>query len=81
VFKLSLALIGAASIALATPAFAAPVEDFHELMDDYWADDSAKESPLLRLRRASTTYDVSSTSSAWPSMDRRRPRRKRSCGG
>ena len=44
--KLPLALVGAASIAFAAPALAGPVEDFHRLMDEYWAA-SVKNSPLL----------------------------------
>ena len=35
--QLTLALATVASIAIATPAIAGPTEDFHKLMDDYWA--------------------------------------------
>ena len=55
--KLPLALIGAASIALGTPALAGPVEDFHQLMDDYWAT-QLKESPLLATSVGVKTYDA-----------------------
>ena len=42
---LTLALATAASVALSTPAAAGPTEDFHALMDAYWAA-YLKDNPL-----------------------------------
>ena len=67
--KLSLALIGAASIALASPALAGPVEDFHALMDDYWAT-QLKESPLLATSAGVKTYDAQLDELSLAAMDR-----------
>ena len=53
---LSLALATAASIALATPAVAGPTEDFHALMDDYWAA-YLKDNPLVASSVGVKTYD------------------------
>src|SRR5439155_24954280 len=44
--RLSLALAATAALAIATPAVGGPTEDFHALMDQYWAT-LLKESPLL----------------------------------
>jgi len=67
--KLPLALIGAASIALASPALAGPVEDFHKLMDDYWAT-MLKESPLLATSAGVSTYDSQLDELSFEAMDR-----------
>ena len=67
--KLPLALIAAASIALATPALAGPVEDFHALMDDYWST-LLKESPLLATSAGVTTYDAQLDELSLAAMDR-----------
>lgn len=67
--KLPLALLAAASIALATPAFAGPVEDFHRLMDDYWAT-QLKESPLLATSAGVKTYDAQLDELSLQAMDR-----------
>jgi uncharacterized protein (DUF885 family) len=67
--KLPLALIGAASIALGTPALAGPVEDFHKLMDDYWAT-QLKESPLLATSTGVKTYDSELDELSLAAMDR-----------
>ena len=52
----SLALAAAASLALATPALAGPTEDFHALMDEYWAA-YLKDKPLSASQAGVTTYD------------------------
>ena len=53
--RLSLVLVATAALAIATPAIGGPTEDFHVLMDQYWAS-LLKESPLpakpLRLKRS-----------------------------
>lgn len=67
--KLPLALLAAASIALATPAFAGPVEDFHRLMDEYWAT-QLKESPLLATSAGVKTYDAQLDELSLQAMDR-----------
>ncbi len=67
--KLPLALIGAASIAVAAPAVAGPVEDFHQLMTDYWAT-QLKESPLLATSTGVTTYDTQLDELSLAAMDR-----------
>lgn len=67
--KLPLALFGAASILLAAPAFAGPVEDFHALMDDYWAA-MLKESPLLATSAGVKTYDSQLDDLSLQAMDR-----------
>lgn len=53
--KLTFALV-AASLALTAPALAAPTEDFHALMDEYWAT-YLKDSPLAASQAGVTTYD------------------------
>ncbi len=68
--KLPLALIGAASIALASPAFAAPAGDFNQLMNDYWAA-MLKESPLLATSAGVDTYDSQLDELSLEAMDRR----------
>ncbi len=65
----SLALIGAAAIAVATPAAASPVEDFHRLMTDYWAT-QLKESPRLATSAGVTTYDAQLDELSLAAMDR-----------
>ena len=67
--KLPLALIGAASLALAAPAFAGPVEDFHQLMDDYWQT-QLQESPLLATSAGVDTYDAQLDELSLEAMDR-----------
>jgi len=67
--KFSLALIGAASIALAAPALAGPVEDFHKLMGDYWAT-QLRESPLLATSAGVKTYDAQLDELSLEAMDR-----------
>jgi uncharacterized protein (DUF885 family) len=53
---LTLALATAASIALSTPAAAGSAEDFHKLMDDYWAA-YLKDNPLTASSVGVQTYD------------------------
>jgi len=67
--KLPLALIGAASIFLASPAVAGPLEEFHALMDDYWAA-MLKESPLLATSAGVKTYDADLDELSLQAMDR-----------
>jgi uncharacterized protein (DUF885 family) len=54
--QLTLALATAASIAIATPAIAGSTEDFHKLMDDYWAA-YLKDNPLTASSVGVQTYD------------------------
>ena len=54
--RISLALACAASLAVSAPALAGPTEDFHALMDEYWAT-QLKESPLLASSVGVKTYD------------------------
>src|SRR5512146_528327 len=54
--QLTLALATVASIAIATPAIAGPTEDFHKLMDDYWAA-YLKDNPLTASSVGVQTYD------------------------
>ena len=49
-------LIAVATLALATPAFAGPTEDFQRLQDDYWAA-LLKNSPTLATSVGVNTYD------------------------
>ncbi len=53
--RLTLAL-AATCLSLAAPAFAGPTEDFHTLMDEYWAT-TLKNSPTLATQTGVTTYD------------------------
>ena len=53
---LTLALATAASVALSAPAIAGPAEDFHKLMDDYWAA-YLKDNPLTASSVGVQTYD------------------------
>ena len=68
--NLPLALLGAASIAFATPALAGPVEDFHQLMTDYWQT-QLTESPLLATSAGVKTYDAQLDELSLEAMDRR----------
>ena len=67
--KLPLALCGAVSIAFASPALAGPVEDFHALMDEYWAT-TLRESPLLATSAGVKTYDAQLDELSFAAMDR-----------
>ena len=49
-------LVAATAIALAAPALAGPTEDFHALMDDYWAT-TLKDAPTFATQTGVTTYD------------------------
>jgi uncharacterized protein (DUF885 family) len=53
---LTLALATAASIAVSSPAVAGPTEDFHKLMDDYWAA-YLRDNPLTASSVGVQTYD------------------------
>ena len=53
---LTLALATAASVALSAPAIAGPAEDFHKLMDEYWAA-YLKDNPLTASSVGVQTYD------------------------
>ncbi|MFP5329769.1 MAG: DUF885 domain-containing protein [Alphaproteobacteria bacterium] len=67
--KLPLALVSALSIALSSPALAGPTEDFHKLMDEYWAA-LLKESPLLASSAGVETYDAQLDELSLAAMDR-----------
>ena len=67
--RLPLALIGAVWIVGAAPAVAGPVEDFHQLMTDYWAT-QLKESPRLATRAGVTAYDAKLDELSLAAMDR-----------
>lgn len=54
--RVSFALATAALLAIAAPALAGPTEDFHVLMDQYWAT-LLKESPLLASQAGVHDYD------------------------
>ena len=56
-------LLAAATLALTTPAFAGPTEDFQKLQGDYWAA-LLKNSPTLATSVGVTTYAASSAKSA-----------------
>lgn len=64
----SLAL-AAVSLALATPALAGPAEDFHVLMDDYWAT-YLKNSPLTATSVGVDRYDAQLDVLSLAEMDR-----------
>ena len=53
---LTLALATAASVAFSAPAIAGPAEDFHKLMDEYWAA-YLKDNPLTASSVGVQTYD------------------------
>lgn len=53
---LTLAIATAASIAVSSPAVAGPTEDFHKLMDDYWAA-YLRDNPLIASSVGVQTYD------------------------
>jgi uncharacterized protein (DUF885 family) len=53
--RLTLAL-AATCLSLAAPAFAGPTEDFHALMDEYWAT-TLKNNPTFATQAGVTTYD------------------------
>jgi len=67
--KLPLALVSALSIALSSPALAEPTEDFHKLMDEYWAA-LLRESPLLATSAGVETYDAELDELSLAAMDR-----------
>src|SRR6187397_214807 len=48
--------LAATCLSIASPALAGPAEDFHQLMDDYWAT-TLKDSPLFATQTGVTTYD------------------------
>ena len=53
---LTLALATAASVAFSAPAIAGPADDFHKLMDEYWAA-YLKDNPLTASSVGVQTYD------------------------
>ena len=55
--KVNLLLAAVAALSIASPAVAGPVEDFHTLMNDYWAT-LLKESPLLASQAGVHDYDA-----------------------
>ena len=66
--KLSL-MISAAAAAFSAPAISAPVQDFHALMDQYWATE-LKESPLLASEAGVHDYDAELDEVGTAAMDR-----------
>ena len=65
----SLALTAALSLAIAGPALAAPSDDFHALMDQYWAA-ALKNSPTLATSVGVNTYDAQLDVLSLAEMDR-----------
>ena len=65
----SLAFAAAISLALASPALAAPSDEFHALMDQYWAA-ALKNSPTLATSVGVTTYDAQLDVLGLDEMDR-----------
>ena len=53
--RLTLAL-AATCLSLASPALAGPAEDFHQLMDDYWAA-TLRDAPVFATQTGVTAYD------------------------
>ena len=66
--RLSL-MITAAAVSLSAPAIAGPVDDFHLLMDQYWATE-LKESPLLASQVGLHDYDSELDEVGTAAMDR-----------
>ena len=64
-----LALAAATALATATPAVAGPTEDFHALMDQYWAA-ALKNSPTLATSVGVSTYDAELDVLGLDEMDR-----------
>jgi uncharacterized protein (DUF885 family) len=54
--KLALLLAAAATLSISAPALAGPAEDFHALMNDYWAT-YLKDNPIGATFAGVTTYD------------------------
>jgi len=54
--KLTIALATAAALAISAPAVAAPADDFHAVMNDYWAA-FLKDNPIRATFTGVTTYD------------------------
>jgi uncharacterized protein (DUF885 family) len=54
--KLTLLLAAAAALSVSSPVLAGPTEDFHALMDDYWAT-YLKDNPIGATFAGVTTYD------------------------
>ncbi|MEO6256258.1 MAG: DUF885 domain-containing protein [Sphingomicrobium sp.] len=65
----TLLLAAAAALAFATPAVAGPSEDFHALMDQYWAA-YLKNSPLTATSVGVSTYDSELDQLSLAEMDR-----------
>ncbi|MGI8705964.1 MAG: DUF885 domain-containing protein [Sphingomicrobium sp.] len=68
--KSLLALTGAVSILLATPAFAAPADDFKALTDEYWAF-VLRESPVYASTLGHREYDAQLGDISLAAEDRR----------
>ncbi|MEO8175658.1 MAG: DUF885 domain-containing protein [Sphingomicrobium sp.] len=62
-------LAAAAALAIATPALAGPSEDFHTLMDQYWAA-YLKNSPITATSVGVNTYDSELDQLSLAEMDR-----------
>ena len=48
--------LAATCLSIAAPALAGPAEDFHALMDEYWAT-TLKDAPTFATQTGVTTYD------------------------
>ena len=64
-----LALAGAAALTMSAPAAAGPVEDFHALMDQYWAA-TLKNNPSFATSVGVSTYDAQLDVLSLAEMDR-----------
>ena len=67
--RLKLSLATAVALAIATPAIAGPTEDFHALMDQYWAA-TLKNSPTFATAVGVPTYDAQLDVLSLAEMDR-----------
>ena len=73
--RLTFALVTAATLAIATPAAAGPVEDFHALMDEYWAE-LLRSSPTTATYAGVSTYDAQLDVLSLAEMDRQAAKAK-----
>src|SRR6478672_10084815 len=61
--------VAAAALIIAAPSFAGPAEDFHALMDQYWAA-YLKDNPIFATQAGVTTYDRQLGTFTLAEMDR-----------
>ena len=67
--KLALLLAAGAALSISAPALAGPTEDFHALMDQYWAE-LLRSSPITATSAGVTTYDAQLDVLSLAEMDR-----------